>query len=77
MHIKAIINANIIVADTVIDNGVILFDNTICAVDTSVNFDGIECIDAKGAYVSAGFMDIHIHGSGGAVPTAMVMALIR
>jgi len=66
MHIKAIINANIIVADTVIGNGVILFDNTICAVDTSVNLDGIECIDAKGAYVSAGFMDIHIHGSGGA-----------
>ena len=26
----------------------------------------IEIIDAKGAYVSAGFIDLHIHGSGGA-----------
>ena len=28
--------------------------------------DKIEIIDAKGAYVSAGFIDLHIHGSGGA-----------
>ena len=28
--------------------------------------DDIEIIDAKGAYVSAGFIDLHIHGSGGA-----------
>ena len=28
--------------------------------------DDVEIIDAKGAYVSAGFIDLHIHGSGGA-----------
>lgn len=28
--------------------------------------DDIDIIDAKGAYVSAGFIDLHIHGSGGA-----------
>lgn len=28
--------------------------------------DDLEIIDAKGAYVSPGFIDIHIHGSGGA-----------
>ena len=44
----------------------ILFDNTIRAVDLNVNTEGCEIVDAKGAYVSAGFLDIHIHGSGGA-----------
>ena len=44
----------------------ILFDNIIHAVDTDVNTSNCEVIDAKGAYVSAGFIDIHIHGSGGA-----------
>ena len=28
--------------------------------------DNIELIDAKGMYVSAGFIDLHIHGAGGA-----------
>ncbi len=66
MHIKAIINAKIIVGNMVVDNGVILFDDTIHSIDTHVNLDGVQCIDARGAYVSAGFIDIHIHGSGGA-----------
>ena len=44
----------------------ILFDKTIVTVDTGVNTQGCDVIDVKGAYVSAGFIDIHIHGSGGA-----------
>ena len=34
--------------------------------DTYVNLESVEVIDAQGAYVSAGFIDMHIHGSGGA-----------
>jgi len=36
------------------------------SVDSSVNLDNTEVIDAKGAYVAPGFIDMHIHGSGGA-----------
>ncbi len=36
------------------------------AVDRDVNLDNVDLIDVKGAYVSAGFIDLHIHGSGGA-----------
>ena len=43
-----------------------MFDKIIVAVDTDANTFGCELIDAKGAYVSAGFIDMHIHGSGGA-----------
>jgi len=44
----------------------LLFDKNIITVDSDVNLDNVEIIDAQGAYVSAGFIDIHIHGSGGA-----------
>jgi len=64
--IKALINARAIVGETVHDNVTILFDKTIQTVDTDVNTQGCDIVDAKGAYVSAGFIDIHIHGSGGA-----------
>ncbi|WP_294956188.1 N-acetylglucosamine-6-phosphate deacetylase [Sulfurovum sp.] len=45
---------------------ILLFDKTIVAVCDMRNLSGIEVIDAKGQYVSAGFIDLHIHGSGGA-----------
>ena len=32
----------------------------------SENFDSVETIDANSNYVSPGFIDLHIHGSGGA-----------
>jgi len=65
-QIKALINARVIVGEVILDNMTILFDNTIRAVDLDVNTEGCEIVDVKGAYVSAGFIDIHIHGSGGA-----------
>jgi N-acetylglucosamine-6-phosphate deacetylase len=64
--VKAIVNAGLIIGDTVLEGQTLLFDTQILAVDTSVNLEGVEIIDAEGAYVSAGFIDIHIHGSGGA-----------
>jgi len=45
----------------------LLFDHKIVTVSKTVNKDEVkEIIDAKGAYVSAGFIDLHIHGAGGA-----------
>ena len=64
--IKALINARLVADGKIYENVTILFDNTIRAVDRDVNITGCEVTDVKGAYVSAGFIDIHIHGSGGA-----------
>jgi len=63
---KAIING------TIIDNGKIwtgyhlLFDEKIIVLSQEEPPEYCEIIDAYGLYVSAGFVDMHIHGSGGA-----------
>ena len=47
----------------------LLFDDKIIDMVEDIvisDSDDIDIIDAKGAYVSAGFIDLHIHGSGGA-----------
>ncbi len=61
----AIVNAKIITCDEIIEDHILCFDNKIVKIDRDVNLDNIEVIDAKGAYVSAGFIDLHIHGAGG------------
>jgi len=56
-------------AEEVVEEKILLFDEKIVdIVEDLIVSDGddIEIIDAKGAYVSAGFIDLHIHGSGGA-----------
>ena len=63
---KAIINAKLIVNDETLEGQILLFDEKIIRITESVDLDTIEVIDAKGHYVSAGFIDLHIHGSGGA-----------
>ena len=65
----ALLNAKLIVDGDVIEDKILLFDNKIIDIVEDVivsDSDDIEIIDAKGAYVSAGFIDLHIHGSGGA-----------
>jgi len=65
----ALINAKLIVDECVVEDKILLFDNKIIDIVDDVilsNSDDIQIIDAKGAYVSAGFIDLHIHGSGGA-----------
>ncbi len=64
---KAIVNANVVTVDG------ILFDSAILVKDNKI-FDIIrdkgeipadaEIIDANGAYVGPGFVDIHVHGRG-------------
>lgn len=63
---KAIINANILLDDKIVEGKVLLFDHKIVNIVEEIDLTDIETIDAKGAYVSAGFIDMHIHGSGGA-----------
>ncbi len=61
----AIINAKIIHQNNIIEGKVLLFNTLIIGiVDTPPN--GYEIVDARGDYLSAGFIDIHIHGSSGA-----------
>ncbi len=63
---KAILNAKIFIDDKIIEDNVLLFDHKIVNIVEEIDLTDIETIDAKGAYVSAGFIDLHIHGSGGA-----------
>jgi len=63
---KAILNAKLCMDDRIIEDKVLLFDHKIVNIAEESDLTGIETIDAKGAYVSAGFIDLHIHGSGGA-----------
>jgi len=63
---KAITNAKILYEDRIVEGRTILFDRKIVNISNKIQQDNIEIIDACGAYVSAGFIDLHIHGSGGA-----------
>ena len=65
-RIKVIINAKLIVNDEILEGNNLLFNEKIVGISNTIDFQNIEIIDAKGSYVSAGFIDLHIHGSGGA-----------
>jgi N-acetylglucosamine-6-phosphate deacetylase len=65
----AIINGKCILEDNIVEDKIVLFNEQIIDIVDDVillDNDNINIIDAKGAYVSAGFIDLHIHGSGGA-----------
>ena len=71
MHNKttAILNAKVILGDEIVEDKILLFEHKIIDIVEDIlvsDSDNIEIIDAKGNYVSAGFIDLHIHGSGGA-----------
>jgi len=70
MHssLTAIINARLIVNKSIIKDRILLFNDKIIDILDDIPMDekcNIDIIDAKGHYVSAGFIDLHIHGSGG------------
>lgn len=65
----AIINGKYILEDKIVEDKIILFNEKILDIVDDIllcDSDNIDIIDAQGAYVSAGFIDLHIHGSGGA-----------
>lgn len=63
--VKAVKNGRIISPDGVKDGVLVIADGKISEVAGSVPA-GSEVVDAEGCYVSAGFIDIHTHGAGGA-----------
>jgi len=63
---KALINGKIIHKDKIWQGYILLFDTHILSLYKGELPNNCEVIDAEGLYISAGFIDIHIHGSGGA-----------
>ncbi|WML36929.1 N-acetylglucosamine-6-phosphate deacetylase [Clostridium sp. OS1-26] len=71
---RAIINGRVVLENCILEDKVVLFDTQIKGLINRIEFeknvnggsyDEIDIIDAKGSYVSPGFIDLHIHGSGG------------
>jgi len=62
---KAIINGIIINHNKILKDHILVFDNKIVKLDRDIDTSDMEIIDAKGNYVSAGFIDLHIHGING------------
>ncbi len=65
---KAIVNGKLILPQEILTGQTLLFDTRIFRI-TPVKKEefpaGTECIDAKGQYVSPGFINLHVHGIGG------------
>ncbi len=61
---KSIVNAKIVTDKDVLEGYVLTFDKEIISLGKEVP-NNVEIVDAKGLYLSAGFIDIHIHGSNG------------
>ena len=61
---KCIVNGRVVLADKVVTDTAVIFDEKIKAIVpvSEVNPDEYEMIDAKGNLVAPGLVDIHIHG---------------
>ena len=60
---KAIVNGQIILPDSIVTGSALLFDQTIQGIVPMAEVPaGAEVIDAQGGYVAPGLIDIHIHG---------------
>lgn len=61
----AIINTTIVLPEYLIPNGTIVIeDGIIVDFGKKISTEGMECIDAKGAYTGPGLVDIHTHADG-------------
>lgn len=62
---KCIYNGKIVLPDRVVENEYLIFDDKIISIEPECGkekYPDVECIDAGGAYVIPGLVDIHIHG---------------
>ena len=67
MNRRAIKNSKIILQDRILDDKILIYDEKIIAVtDRAECAAHLQWFDAGGNYLSPGFIDIHIHGTGGA-----------
>lgn len=63
---QQIVNAKIVLADRVLEDGVCCFeDGSICYVGTEPQAEAETVLDAKGSWLLPGFIDIHCHGGDG------------
>lgn len=62
---KVIINGKIITRSGIVENKVLVFNETIQHIQEEVPTD-CHIIDAKGMYIAPGLIDVHVHGSCGA-----------
>jgi len=64
---KLIKNVSLILPHKIIEDGALLFSNKIEKIYSvpPIELKNVDIIDGKGGYLSPGFIDIHIHGSGG------------
>lgn len=63
---KAIINGKIILENQILENHTLVFNESIVAIEENISLREVEeIIDAKGAYLSPGFIDLHVHGAMG------------
>ena len=64
---KAIVNGRILLPDAEIRNKALLYDETVMGIvdEADARREAEEIIDAAGAYVAPGLIDVHIHGYGG------------
>jgi len=62
-----IINGRILTPYRIIDGGILVFEDggIIYVGQADTGFEDCRVIDARGSYVSPGFVDIHTHGGGG------------
>lgn len=58
---KVIINGTLVLRDQLVKSNLYLCDDLIEKISNELE-DGYEVIDAKGLYVSPGFVDVHTHG---------------
>jgi N-acetylglucosamine-6-phosphate deacetylase len=65
MDMKAIISGRIITPHGIVDQKILLFDECIHGIVDDLPEGDVEVIDVKGAYVSPGFIDLHVHGMAG------------
>jgi N-acetylglucosamine-6-phosphate deacetylase len=72
--LKAIIKGKILTENSIESDKVLIFNNKIIEIvdedifyreDYDKKYDNLEIIDARDNYISPGFIDLHIHGSGG------------
>lgn len=60
---KVIVNGKIVLKDRILENSAVLYSDVIEGIVPCDKIpEGCEVIDAKGGYVTPGFIDLHIHG---------------
>lgn len=63
---RAIVNAKIVKQDHIIPDGAVILDGErIVACGRGINVDGMDTVDAGGAYVGPGFIELHTHAAKG------------